>query len=160
MSLSIFFYVLFTYLFIFIYIYNRLVYSCHYRNHFTESVKLRALCAHVSMCLACLRGHVSYVLTCSGSNVPCVLLRSRVITSNNKNKFWMAFYLDFRYFFFISFLSNKNVYKYILVSRPRLPICNLFKKTTIIQQKECSKIIALNYIYSDESNLLKNGLLS
>ena len=35
---------------------------------------------------------------------------------------------------------------YILVSRPRSQIYNLFKKTTIIQQKKCSKIIALNQI--------------
>ena len=33
----------------------------------------------------------------------------------------------------------------ILVSRPRLQIYNLFKKTTIIQQKKSSKIIALIY---------------
>ena len=42
----------------------------------------------------------------------------------------------------LKYANNNQLY--ILVSRPRIQIYNLFKKTTIIQQKECSKTIAPN----------------
>ena len=51
----------------------------------SEPAKLRAFCAHVVTCFACLRAHVSTCLACSRANVPYVFtcqrdLRAYVLT--------------------------------------------------------------------------------
>ena len=66
---------------------------------------LECLRVHVPTCLRCLRNHVSAYLTCSRANVPCMITRGRAnvlyvptclrtITSNNKNRFSMTFFIQ------------------------------------------------------------------
>ena len=49
------------------------VFSGNFMFEFVESAKLRALRAHVPMCLACLRAHVPTCLACLRAHVLCVL---------------------------------------------------------------------------------------
>ena len=99
-----------------------------------ESAKLRAVGAHVTTCLACLRVHVltclaclrahvtmcftytranvSCVSTCSRTNMPCVFCVptcSGAITTNDKDKFSITCFPYILWLFFVFFLWNKTV---------------------------------------------------
>ena len=92
--------------------------------HF-KSAKLRALCAPVPTCLACLRAPVPTCLVCLRLHLPCVLCVptcSSVIAINTKNKSSITCFSYILWLFFVFFLWNKTVVDFCISLTRRKPL--------------------------------------
>ena len=88
------------------------VLTCQCASRLYLITSQRALRAYVVTCLTYSRAHVLTCLTCLRANVPCMPTCSRTTTSNNKNKFSMAYFTSFWEFSstFLHFLYQAEVF--------------------------------------------------